>query len=403
MGVQTLRLGGGDSTWTELHTSLLQAKAVAPGHESVCEATVEALNAPLGFPPLSRAVTPDDQVAIALGEGVPAAASVVEGIVRSLADCEISAAQVAVVTTQAHVEERLRGALGALCDAGLILETHDPDDEESLCFAGLTHSDRQLKLNRRLFDADLLLPVWSARARDGVDESPFAGVYPMFGDRETIQRFTRVRSVLAASDPESNHATVRRAELREAGWMIGAPMVLAVAPAVSGEAPTVLAGDPVAVAEGSNAACREAWSAPAPEPAQLVVAVLGGDAAVQTWGDVGRALQSAERIREPGGVVALWSDLDEPVGEAMAKLTDAEDLGQVIGELGELSGEEAWAAWQLAQALERGPVFFHSRHDADTLERLGVAPVGTEKELERLAQRHASGAVLQEAQHVWFD
>jgi len=60
---------------------------------------------------------------------------------------------------------------------------------------------------------------------------------------------------------------------------------------------------------------------------------------------------------------------------------------------------DSWSAWQLARALQRGPVYLLSRLDDETVEDMGLAPVSEVEDLVRLASRHESCIVLDESQH----
>jgi hypothetical protein len=67
------------------------------------------------------------------------------------------------------------------------------------------------------------------------------------------------------------------------------------------------------------------------------------------------------------------------------------------------AAEDSWPAWQLAGALQQGPVYLLSRMNPETVENLGLAPVADWQELSRLANRHESCLILDESQHVIVD
>ena len=54
----------------------------------------------------------------------------------------------------------------------------------------------------------------------------------------------------------------------------------------------------------------------------------------------------------------------------------------------------------MARALQRGPVYFLSQLQSDTVEDMGMAPVESVEEIARLASRHESYIVLEDAQHA---
>ena len=101
-----------------------------------------------------------------------------------------------------------------------------------------------------------------------------------------------------------------------------------------------------------------------------------------------------------GGAVAICSNLDEPPGESLSRLIGSEDLERTERRLLQDHADDSWAAWQLARALQHGPVYFLSQLDAETVEDLGLAPVADVHELARLASRHESVTVIENAQHA---
>ena len=373
--------------------------------DAVRAEAVSALEAPIGFPPISQAVTPDDYVAIALAESIPAADAVVAGLIEKLASCGLDRARMVVVTIDEITAESLRAELPEESSAGVRFVAHRPEDEESLCFAGMTKSDRQLRLNRWLFDADVLLPVSSEETSSAGDGSgPFDGFFPTFFDRETIHRVQRVRGVAAARARGGDHARARRREADEAGWLAGAPLIVCVVPSVGGNPPRVLAGEPAAVSEETLKIARELWDTEPPETPTLLIARLrlGRLGEGRRWVDVGRAFEAIEPIVPPGAAIALWTELDEPIGEMIGRLRLSDNPARVAETLLDESGAEALAAWRIACALDRGTVYLHSRLSADVVEELGFAPLASAEELERLAARHERPYAIEDAQYVCF-
>ena len=55
---------------------------------------------------------------------------------------------------------------------------------------------------------------------------------------------------------------------------------------------------------------------------------------------------------------------------------------------------------ELARALQRGPVYFLSQLDDETVEDLGLAPVASIDEIVRLAERHESFVVVEDSQNA---
>jgi nickel-dependent lactate racemase len=355
-------------------------------------ATLRALAEPLGHPPLSVSIVPGDRVAIAVDETVPQAGEVVHGVVEALRGAGIVDDAISIVTRDAETSRLCRDAVSDRREAALQFVVHDPDDQHDLCLVGMTKRHGPLVVNRAIFDADVILPVGCARL-DG--HGVFESLFPRFSDAQTIARFrTPSRLESTASLQE------RIRETNEAGWLIGVPMVVEVVPAADDTVDRVLAGEPAAVAEQALQLCRQQWAFRYPQRASLVIATVTGGAPSQTWNNVGRALATAERLVAEGGAVAICSNLDQPPGESLGRLIRSTDLAGTERRLLRDHGHDSWPAWQLARALQRGPVYFLSQLDAETVEDLGMAPMADVGELFRLASRHDSVLVVPDSQHA---
>jgi hypothetical protein len=121
---------------------------------------------------------------------------------------------------------------------------------------------------------------------------------------------------------------------------------------------------------------------------------------MQTWDNVARALVAAEPLLDAEGAIALCTNLEQPVGESLGRLMRNGDAESVARKLYHEHAEDSWAAWQLARALDHGPVYLLSQLDADTVEELGLAPVADIDELVRLTSRQESVIMLEDAHHV---
>jgi nickel-dependent lactate racemase len=355
-------------------------------------ATIAALAAPLDFPPLAAAVVPGDHVAIAVDEAVPAAASIVRGVIESLCDAGIEEESISVVTRDQSTSELCRAGLAQNGAPSVKFVVHDPDDVRELCLVGVSKRGDRMVVNRTIFDADVVLPIGCARLdSSGVYDS----LYPRFSDTQAIERLRT---------PPGSDASAARAdrtrETNEAGWLIGVPMVLEVVPGSRESVACVLAGDAHAVAKKAQMLCRQQWEFRSPRRASLVIATVTGTAQSQNWNNVARALSAAERLVAEGGAVAICSNLEEPPGESLSRLIGSENLERTERRLLQDHADDSWAAWQLARALQHGPVYFLSQLDAETVEDMGLAPVASVQELARLASRHESVAVLEDAQHA---
>ena len=351
----------------------------------------QSLAEPIEFPPLAQALVPDDRVAIAVGGSIPHVAEVLRGVVRAFEHAGIEPDAIDVVLAEAADEAALAGQLN-----GVRISVHDSNDAAQLCFAGLTTAGRELRINRQLFDADFVLPLTCARHGNEPDSrGVFQGLFPRFADEETIRRFRQLEGWTSAARKKE-----LARETAEAGWLVGAPLVVEVVPDRGDRIAAILAGDPSAVSAAAQLACGNIWSSEYPNTASLVVAIVGGDVREQTWDNVARAFAAAAKVAGDQGAVAIVCNIDLPLGKSLGRLLRSDDRDAVARKLVGDSSDDNWCAWELLQALDRGPVYLLSRLDSEIVEELGVAPIADKEELARLIGRSTSCIVLEDAQHV---
>ena len=392
----------GDSLRCELElddfTFLAADREHHPAIGDPAAAVRDALASPVGYPPLASATVPGDHVAIALDEGVPQSAAILRGAVAALLDAQVAPAMLTIVSISAiDNRETLNKELTGMGAGAVRFEVHDPDDELAVAMVGVNSNGEPLRMNRTLAEADLVLPIGVGRlpTNNGASAEKFASLFPHFSSRETADRL-RAQAV-----SESPKVRKRRAkEIDEAGWLLGVGMTLTVAPGPAGGVAAVFAGDPEIVARSAAEHSLAIWERPVARQGDLVIATVVGDHREQTWENLARAVAAASAVVEPGGAIAVCSELNEPPRGSLDRLFEAVDFGEVQLEL--LQDEDAAArpALVLAQALELGPVYLRSRLAADVVEALGMTPIADDDELARLAAGREHCIVIEEAQHV---
>jgi lactate racemase-like protein len=368
--------------------------AIAPVVDAAA-AAFRGLHEPLHFPPLAQGVVPGDRLAIAVDESAPCLAGVVRGTIDAAIVAGIEPDAISVVAIDDATLDAVRAELKHGASEGIQFVVHDPADEAHLCFAGTILKGERLRVNRAIFEADMVLPVGCARLPANGDGGIFNSLYPRFSDAETIGRFR----MPAHLETAKGQAAARR-RIEEAGWVLGVPMVIEVVPGGEGSVADVVAGEARAVADHCERKCRERWSFSAEQRASLVIATVTGSAAEQNWGNIGRALAAAERVVEVGGAIAICSDLAAAPGPTLGHLVGNSDWESY--ERGARGDKEAdsWPAWQLVRALQRGPVYFLSQLEEELVEEMGLAPITDFDQLARLASHHESCLVLDDAQYA---
>jgi len=355
----------------------------------------EVLGDPIGYPPLSRAIVPGDQVAIATDESTPCLREVVAGVVGYLVANGVTIDLITVVTGCRQVQEQLSEVFTQLGYDGPRVVMHDPADQDSLCFVGMTEDGNALLINRTLCEADIILPIGCARLAEVPGHAGlYDSIYPRFGDAETV---TRWRSP-AGFEFTSHTSWRRRAD--EAGWLLGVPLVLKVVPGPNGNVMKLLAGDSRTIARRANELCHSLWARSVPSPASLVVATISGSDVHHSWENVARATRAAEPVLVEGGALAISCARLSTEPKSIRQLATTDDFTTLQSRLRDDAENDTWSAWELLQALDRGPVYLMSDLNDEIVEDLGIAPVGNITDFARLASRHESCIVLPDAHHV---
>lgn len=351
-----------------------------------------ALEEPLDFPPLAAGTVPGDCVAIAVDEGLPCVGALVRGAVESFERAGVDRESISIVTTDGETARLCREELASHSARLPQFVVHDPDDAENLCMFGINKRKEPLQVNRTIFDADIVLPIGTAWA-DG--RSAYGCLFPSFSNAEVIASYRTPENLTSPDD------VVKKAkEAEEAGWLIGALMAMQVVPGAAETVADVVAGEPRAVARRCDQLYAEQWSLVSPRQVSLVIANISGGAEAQTWQNVGRALTAAENLLAEGGAIAICSNLEAPPGESLARLMKSADLEKTARKILRSDAADSLPAWHVVRALQRGPVYLLSQLEADTVEDLGLAPIANLGELARLASRHESCVVIDDAQHA---
>ena len=172
-----------------------------------------------------------------------------------------------------------------------------------------------------------------------------------------------------------------------------------VVPGPEGTVAAVVAGDPLAVAEHTQQLCEQLWSFSVPRRGSRDCKhnrrTIGTN-----LGKYRPGLAAIEPLVEEEGAVAICSDLDAGPGHSIGQLINNPDIDRVALAVRNDHSPDSWPAWQLARAMQRGPVYFLSQLESDDVEDMGLAPVENLEELERLAVGRESCIVVDDSQYA---
>ncbi|MFO0890104.1 MAG: lactate racemase domain-containing protein [Isosphaeraceae bacterium] len=362
------------------------------GQEAEGAAFRDALKAPLEFPPLHQMVVSGDRVAIAIddsSEGVPSRIAVIAEI---LEECGVAPEEVTVVGMPG-----VRPDLGRELPERLAFELHDPGDSSNLAYLATTGQGRRVYLNRRLTDADVVIPI----GRIGYDpvlgfRGPWSVIFPGLSDRETQAEH---RSWLTEEPHARAVPRPRLDEVLEVSWLLGTEFQIGMIPAARGVYRFVV-GRTRAVRDQGVAELERLWSFVAPTRAECVVVGIGGTGRESDLADLAEGLVTASRVVQHGGRIVALSRAVGPLGPGLRRLMDAGDVKDASAALrGHDDDPDSVTARQLARVLGWADVYLMSRLERQTVEDLSMIPLDSLDDARRLILR--SGSSLTVARAEW--
>jgi nickel-dependent lactate racemase len=351
----------------------------------------EAIENPLEFPPLRQAVVPGDQVVIALDPQVPESVAVLEAVCEVLEGSGVAARSIQVLASGPTPTD---WPAGRACGIGW--EVHDPAARAQFAYLASTEQGRRIYLNRRLTDADFIVPI-GLLGHDPVlgDRGPWGVIFPGLSDLETQRSF---RAQAPEVQPESRKPNPSLAESLHVNWLLGSQFQVGVVPGAEGLS-RVIAGRDLAVRAEGRRARNAAWVYRAPERAELVVAGIGRPDRPTTIDDLAEGLATAAGLVRQGGKIVALSRTEGPIGPALRRLADADDARGDRSVLRGLEHEADYpAARQLARTLAWADVYLLSALDPDDVDDLSMIALGHPEEARRLAAVSSSCLFLSQSE-----
>jgi nickel-dependent lactate racemase len=376
-----MQVGSGDVAIRLPEAQLLAVHRQPPvsAIEDVAAAVRNALESPIGFPPLRRALTPDDHVAIVVDEQLADLPRFVGPLLAYLTEASIAPEAVTLVRTGAtSAHEWVDGLLGSF--PHLKIEDHDPHKRKRLSYLATTKQGRRVYLNRTAVDADQLV-VLSRRFYDpllGIGGAEGA-IFPALSDAETQQSML---SGLSMAAPGTKPWPAQQ-EAAEIAWLLGAPFFVQIIEGAGDEITHILGGLVQTSADGQRF-LHDRWRATVDGLAEVVIAEVGGDPARHTFADLAQALGCASRVVAPHGRIILVSGGSPDIGPAGQVLRQADSAAEALQLLKEQKPPDVAAAFQWASAARQAELYLLSQLPGDLVEELFAVPLDHMGQLERL-------------------
>ncbi len=401
MPMFVFRYGADTSIDLDIATETLVAQCGIPWQKPVADidlAVAEAIEKPLGCPPLKDFTTPGDRVVIALDHGITQVPQVTAAVVRAVIDTGIDPDGISVLRPPSDV-----GAASPLellhesVRQRITLQTHDPANRDMLAYLAATEAGDPVMINRCLHEADLIVPIgWANSLHAAGYYGIHTGIFPGFSDEKTQRQYRSPGTLRAESD--AKHTLILQTE--QVAWLLGLYFTIQLVPGPGDMVLAVVAGQVDEVAQRTRELYDAAWQTTVPRRAELVVVGVEGGPAQQTWENVGRAVQTATALVEEDGAIAVCCELAERPGPAMQRLIGAESLAELRKSVRHHKHVDSLPTLELAEARQRARIYFRSRLEASVVEDLGMMPLETDDELVRLVAQHKSCTLMCGAAHV---
>jgi hypothetical protein len=154
------------------------------------------------------------------------------------------------------------------------------------------------------------------------------------------------------------------------------------------------------MAKGASAV-DQAWGFACSARAELVVAGVGRPAGRTELDHVALALGNAMRLVRRGGKIAVLSRAEGPIGPALQRLVDAEDIASALARLkGHEADPDYSAALVIARARAWADVYLLSALREEDVDALSLVALGRPEEVRRLAAVAESCIVVSQAERV---
>jgi nickel-dependent lactate racemase len=357
----------------------------APALADPAAAVRGAVEAPLGFPPLRRALTPDDRVTIVLDEQLPSLATLLTPVFEHIASAGVAPDAITLLSGAPSADQSWVDALPEAFE-DVRVEAHDPTDRKRLAYLATTRRGRRIYLNRSAVDADQLVVLGRPDADPLLRRGGAGLLYPALSDTATREELAGVRA----------SAEALRHEAAEIAWLLGAPFLVQIIEGAGDDLVHVVAG-PVDTGEEGRRLYDLRWKQRFSELADTVVATVSGDPRRHDFGDLAIALAHAANVVQPEGRIILLSEAVPRLGPGGELLRQSDGPRRALELLRQGNVPDRAAAIQWAEAAQRAQIYLLSGLPEATTEDLFATPIERASQVQRLLRGAGSCLLLEDA------
>jgi nickel-dependent lactate racemase len=370
----------------------VQRAPIAPVVSDPAAAIRSALESPMGFPALRRALTPDDHVVIVIDEHLPRLGELLVPVLEHISLAQVVPEAITLLCSPGSTAQPWLDSLPEAFEE-VRLEVHDPSDRNHLSYLATTRKGRRLYLNRTLVDANQVIVLTGRGYHPLLGYSGAEGaIYPALSDSAT--RLEECGPMTMAA-PGPSPCRLQR-EAAEVAWHLGVPFLVQVVVGADSEIVHVLAG-PVETSGEGQRLLDERWRVQVDAPADIVLAGMGGDPAWHTFDDLARAFACAARVVKPGGKIVLLSDAQPILGQEADWLRRADEPGTVLNALLQHKAPDQQGIFLWASAAQQATLYLMSKLSTEIAEELFTVPIQNADEVQRLVAGNGFCLILPDA------
>ncbi len=352
----------------------------------------DALESPFEFPPLRRALTPEDKVVIAIEPNIPGVAVLLAAILQHLAEARIEPSAVTLLLLDANQDQSWIDTLPDEFQE-VQIETHRADDRKLLAYLATTKGGRRIYLNRSLVDADQTV-ILTHRRYDALTGHA-GGASVIFPGLCEIETANEVRSHISLAAPSVGSWKLKH-EADEVAWYLGAPFFVQVIQGGGGQILHVVGGAHEARRHGERL-LDAYWHVTADEPADLVIAAVSGPPKSHSFATIAQAALNASRVLRPGGRIVLLTDADPAIGPSLQIIRNEEEPHAAKERIVAEKPPDLEAGYLWTSVAEKAKLYLLSRLPIETAEELYVTPLERPGQAQKLIAAAERVIVLPDA------
>ena len=359
-----------------------------------------ALRNPLGLPVLPECVVPGDRVVIVVDSETPDVVDVVTQVwaqFQKLNTDELDVTLLLPASTGGAGSQHVIDDLPVHVRNQLAAHVHDPTDEDQRRYLASSAGGERLYLSHYVTDADLIISIGTIGFDGGFGyRGTNSVIYPAFSDVPAISAAKR--------DCDSQLAPEDKRPLRELvdeiGWLLGTQFTVQVVPGLAGGIEGVFCGATDQVMAAGKQLLNERCRLTVEEEVHLAIVSIPGNSGFG-WKHFGAALATASRLVGDDGRIAVVAELPEHIGPGLKMLRRCNAPEELLQPLNDEPPEDAVEVTQLILALRNSQIYLFSNLDDSLVEDLGILPLSTETELQRVIDSSDSVIVVPNANYVW--